>query len=293
MRLRPQGPMEPKFTEAGKGTAGASLRMKESPAYRPGRKSIGREVMSSSCRPRFFHNQILILSVLYEVVGIEIGKLVDFFHPLPRRNILKIVWTLKKQGMVETYRARGSKKWVVHLTARGFDLAGYAFPLKNLDFDRNVYLLLRPETASKETGVSVRTIRRKKSLFTYVTVGHRLYVIKRGKISLIKEKIPRYPFVEEDDLPLLMENPPLRSPVVREAIRNAGGTGLHRLGFDGDLLFYPLFFTGILKNPGVEIRQPGRFRVEIDLDVEFLNRTTGGEVWEDYRNRSSTEMSTS
>ena len=246
--------------------------------------------MSFSNRPKFFRNQIVLLSVLYEVTGMEIGKLVELFAPLPRRNLLKTILTLRKQGLVDTYRARGTKKWVVHLTARGFELAGFAFPLKKLDFDRNVYFLLRPETASQETGVSLQTIRRKKSLlFTYVTVGHRLYVVKRERVSVNRERFPLYPFVDEADLPRLMENPPLRSPVVQGAIRNAR-TDLHGFGdFRGheDFLFYPLFLTGILKSPDVEIRHPTG-----GVDIEFRSQLfEGGGSWEDYQNKSSTGTS--
>ncbi len=242
--------------------------------------------MSFSNRPKFFRNQIVLLSVLYEVTGMEIGKLVELFAPLPRRNLLKTILTLRKQGLVDTYRARGTKKWVVHLTARGFELAGFAFPLKKLDFDRNVYFLLRPETASKETGISVQTIRRKKSLlFTYVTVGHRLYVVKSERVSVNRERFLLYPFVNEADLPRLMENPPLRSPVVREAIRNAR-SDFHGFGRDDDLLFYPLFLTGILKNPDVEIRHP------TGVDIEFYSQSfKGGGSWEDFLSKSFTGTS--
>ncbi len=135
---------------------------------------------------------------------------------ISRRSIKNILSSLVKTNLIIPFKDPSCPYIVYKLSEKGRSLAPYILPLKHFIPQKDILLFVSPETACKETGVSLSTIKRKKSFFTYVTIHKKLFIIKRfssrspeGK-ELIQKGLPTYPYITSiNQIFFLFEEPPL------------------------------------------------------------------------------------
>ena len=134
--------------------------------------------------------------------------------------------SLAAKKILNVHEDNKIKEPVYSLSEYGITLRNYLFPvLDPLATTKYTSVLVTPEKAAKETGVSLNSIKRKKVRhFHYLVVCQRLYVLKRVETVFLYEKVPNYPVITSIfELMHLFPKPPRKFLSVLDNMRAGEG----------------------------------------------------------------------
>ena len=133
--------------------------------------------------------------------------------------------SLAAKKILNVHEANQIKEPVDSLSEYGITLRNYLFPvLDPLATTKYTTILVTPEKAAKEIGVSLNSLKRKMVQLHYLVIYRRLHVLKRVKVETLYEKVPNYPVITSIfELMHLFPKPPRKFLSVLDNMRAGEG----------------------------------------------------------------------
>ena len=149
---------------------------------------------------------------------IKIEKtIIKMIHPAKEFSPLALYWIIKGEELRLTLEGlRRALARMVHrnilnvyrdktgalmyfLSEQGIVIQNYFYPFPGEILSLEYTTVLEtPQKASEETGYSINSIRKKRIKdLHYITTGHKLYILKKEKVSDLLNDIPAFPIISD------------------------------------------------------------------------------------------------